>query len=66
MGLNVTDMENDKTAGGCCFTGHRHVPEDETPLLRTRLREAIATLHDKMGVKDFYAGGCIGFDTLAA
>lgn len=66
MGLNVTDMENDKTAGGCCFTGHRHIPEDAVSLLRTRLREAIAMLHDEMGVTDFYAGGCTGFDTLAA
>lgn len=54
------------TEKGCCFTGHRHVSEDVTVMLRARLREAIATLHGERGVTTFYAGGCTGFDTLAA
>ena len=54
------------TENGCCFTGHRHVPEDVAEVLRAKLREAIATLHGERGVTNFYAGECTGFDTLAA
>ena len=53
-------------AVGCCFTGHRTIPEDETERVRARLQATIDTLHREMGVTTFYAGGCTGFDTLAA
>ena len=53
-------------AVSCCFTGHRTIPEDETERVRARLQATIDTLHRKMGVTTFYAGGCTGFDTLAA
>lgn len=50
----------------CCFTGHRHVPSQEAPALRERLRREIARLAGEKQVRDFLAGGAVGFDTMAA
>ncbi|MBP3855098.1 MAG: DUF1273 family protein [Ruminiclostridium sp.] len=47
----------------CCFTGHRIIKI--TPELVQRLRDTIINLI-KQGVTDFYDGGAIGFDTIAA
>lgn len=49
----------------CCFTGHRKIPENELPNLHKRLQKAVKGLL-KQGVTTFYAGGALGFDTLAA
>lgn len=46
-----------------CFTGHRHIINKEK--LQNRLTATIEQLISD-GVTDFYAGGAIGFDTLAA
>ena len=46
-----------------CFTGHRHICNEEQ--LQNRLIETLESLISN-GVTDFYAGGAIGFDTLAA
>ena len=54
-------MEN-----ACCFTGHRHIPEDERPHLYAALRQFIRELVTTDGITTFYAGGAQGFDTLAA
>ncbi|MBR0280097.1 MAG: DUF1273 family protein [Oscillibacter sp.] len=51
---------------GCCFTGHRSVPEEVSGRLREKLREHIAYLHEEKKIRAFYAGGCVGFDTMAA
>ncbi|MBQ9845411.1 MAG: DUF1273 family protein [Oscillospiraceae bacterium] len=48
----------------CCFTGHRDMPKDLLPI-RKRLKAEIISAIDK-GYTDFYVGGAIGFDTLAA
>lgn len=48
-----------------CFTGHRHIPENELPLLRERLRSTIIDLIGH-GYRYFGAGGALGFDTIAA
>ena len=53
-------------ADGCCFTGHRSVPEELSGRLREKLRECIAYLHEEKKIGTFYAGECVGFDTLAA
>ena len=53
-------------AEGCCFTGHRNIPEELSGRLREKLRERIAYLHEEKKIGTFYAGGCVGFDTLAA
>lgn len=49
----------------CCFTGHRDIPDDEQEELNQRLKENVLRLIE-LGVKTFYAGGALGFDTLAA
>ena len=48
------------------FTGHRSVPEEVSGRLREKVRECIAYLHEEKKIGTFYAGGCVGFDTLAA
>lgn len=47
----------------CCFTGHRKIENREK--LQKDLLTVLETLI-KNGATDFYAGGAIGFDTLAA
>lgn len=49
----------------CCFTGHRALPKDLIPEIKALLKSEIITLIEK-GYTDFYAGGALGFDTLAA
>lgn len=48
-----------------CFTGHRHIPEQDYP----QLEEALAEVIEKQiqnGAVVFRTGGAVGFDTLAA
>lgn len=47
----------------CCFTGHRLIKNSEE--LQKKLLTVLETLI-KDGAEDFYAGGAIGFDTIAA
>lgn len=49
----------------CCFTGHRVLTETERSI-ENRLAAALETLINAKGVDTFYAGGAVGFDTLAA
>ena len=49
----------------CCFTGHRDIPDDLRDFLTRRLSDGITCLQ-KHGVTQFYTGGALGFDTLAA
>lgn len=49
----------------CFFTGHRRIPEGELPELKEKLYNTAEQLISD-GITDFYAGGAIGFDTLAA
>ncbi|MBR2354174.1 MAG: DUF1273 family protein [Clostridia bacterium] len=48
-----------------CFTGHREIPTDLLGHLAERLRRAVEYAYDH-GVREFRAGGALGFDTLAA
>ena len=48
-----------------CFTGHRELPVGEIADIRIRLYETIEHLIGQ-GVREFRAGGALGFDTLAA
>ena len=48
-----------------CFTGHRILSENSKKLF-DRLYPILEQLVTKQGVTDFYAGGAIGFDTIAA
>ena len=49
-----------------CFTGHRNLSEAEIQLLSRRLTILIHTLITDHQTGNFYTGGAIGFDTLAA
>ena len=49
----------------CCFTGHRHIPENEHAVIQKRLETTIENLI-RQGICCFSAGGAIGFDTMAA
>lgn len=49
----------------CCFTGHRLISARDTiPLHELLLHELDGLIQE--GCRDFYAGGALGFDTLAA
>ena len=49
----------------CCFSGHRLIPKQEYAAVQQRLRETVCRLIEE-GVTTFYAGGALGFDTMAA
>lgn len=49
----------------CCFTGHRKIDDNEIIKLPAELERRIEKLYS-LGVREFRAGGAIGFDTLAA
>lgn len=49
----------------CCFTGHRHIPENDYEKVKERLEKTILALYNR-GVVYYGAGGALGFDTLAA
>lgn len=49
----------------CCFTGHRHIPEDDLNIIKNKLKKEVIKLIDQ-GVCYFGAGGALGFDTIAA
>ncbi|MBR6873893.1 MAG: DUF1273 family protein [Ruminococcus sp.] len=48
-----------------CFTGHRDLSESERSLSE-RLYSLLEKLVIEDGITDFYAGGAVGFDTVAA
>lgn len=49
----------------CCFTGHRHISEKKIELIRINLKNTIIKAIEN-GYDTFYAGGAVGFDTMAA
>ena len=49
----------------CCFTGHRHISEKKIELIRRNLKNTIIKAIEN-GYDTFYAGGAVGFDTMAA
>ncbi len=48
-----------------CFTGHRFLSYEERTALQAKLSETLEALYTR-GFRHFYAGGAMGFDTLAA
>lgn len=53
-------------ARSCCFTGHRKITNIDGLRIPTLLRKYVKGLYEKRGITRFYAGGALGFDTLAA
>ena len=49
----------------CSFTGHRFIPKTHEKALESLLNRAIDYLYNE-GIRDFYCGGALGFDTMAA
>ena len=49
----------------CSFTGHRKIPAYEREALEKQLESVVRRLISK-GVRNFYTGGALGFDTMAA
>lgn len=49
----------------CCFTGHRDIPSEILTALAAKLEAMVLELIAD-GFRYFYAGGALGFDTLAA
>lgn len=47
-----------------CFSGHRTINKTDT--LKNILNDVLCSLIEKDGATNFYSGGAIGFDTLAA
>ena len=60
----LEEYDSDGRAKSCFFTGHRTLPENIEVIFVT-LKKHISYLYS-MGVRDFHAGGALGFDTLAA
>ena len=50
---------------GCSFTGHRVIPTQHLNAVIALLHREIAYAYEQ-GCRDFYCGGALGFDTLAA
>ena len=48
----------------CCFTGHRHLPQEKLPEIIRQLELVLIGLIEN-GVVHFGCGGAIGFDQLA-
>lgn len=49
----------------CCFTGHRDIPSEILLALAAKVETVVLELIAD-GIRYFYAGGALGFDTLAA
>ena len=49
----------------CCFTGHRHIPEETYQQVKKKLEQTIKKLYNS-GIIYYGAGGALGFDCLAA
>lgn len=59
-------MSLPKQVNSICFTGHRGLSGIEQKLIAIRLSNLLTVLARDYGLRDCYAGGAIGFDTLAA
>ena len=49
----------------CCFTGHRDILPGKEAVIQEKLNTVISKLIEE-GFTDFYNGGALGFDMLAA
>lgn len=59
---HMLEFHRNETA---CFTGHRSYPLEDQPSIIASTDSIIASLYAS-GIRQFIAGGAIGFDTLAA
>lgn len=59
------EKTKDNKAQSVCFSGHRLIPQGKRTELKQELRTEIAKAYAR-GVRNFYCGMALGFDTLAA
>ncbi len=62
--INI-EKGDSKMQRSACFTGHRDLSESEKTLSE-RLYALLEKLVTEEKITDFYAGGAVGFDTIAA
>ena len=55
----------DSRMTGCCFTGHRNIPTGAYQTIARNLGRLTETLC-RIGITDYYVGGALGFDMIAA
>lgn len=55
----------DSKTKSCCFTGHRRIPPENYAEISRRLEKTLIQLINQ-GCEYYYAGGALGFDTIAA
>ena len=58
------EYPDEERATSCFFTGHRKIPEKKDVIFAA-LKNNISYLYS-IGVRNFHAGGALGFDTVAA
>ena len=59
-------MKTPLTVTSICFTGHRDISPSEEQMIVGKLTELLRILVTERGLKNCYAGGAIGLDTIAA
>ena len=59
-----SDLEADGRRASCFFTGHRKIEGNKETMFAS-LKKNISYLYS-LGVREFHAGGALGFDTAAA
>ena len=62
---DAKNINSNEAPRACAFTGHRDIRPEHRALVEDRLDRAIEYVYS-LGVRDFFAGGALGFDTLAA
>jgi Protein of unknown function (DUF1273). len=51
---------------GCFFSGHRELPDENLEAIYNLTRKQITEAIEKYDIKDFYAGGAVGYDMIAS
>ena len=59
-------MKNEDSVTSVCFTGHRDLTNIEIQNAARRLTKLLTELIEHHGLKECFAGGAVGFDTVAA
>ncbi len=61
----MLNMNLSECYSSCCFTGHRFLPAEKSDVIQSTLECLIRELCEN-GCREFFSGGAIGFDMMAA
>ena len=61
--MKISDLDNIYSV---CFTGHRELDAEEETVITNKLTAVLTALITKHSLRECYAGGAIGLDTVAA